>query len=788
MFAGTGSYASSHRTRRRTGVAAAAVMMLTAVTLSPTVLHAAPHEGRLLRDALIALNEQGATLVFSSEVVTARMRVTRTPAPAGPVEMAREILAPHGLVLVPGPGGRWLVTQGPAEPQPDGDPAVAQATRSTGLARPRLDEVLVLANRYRLYGSDGSTEFRHDEIDRLPHLADDLMRAISRLPAVASDDFSARINLRGGAREEAAIFLDGLELIDPFHLKDLQGALSIIDSDLVDRIDLLPGGFPATFGDSASGIVDIHTLPSPDENVYSVGVSFINAYANGRGSFDDDHGGWLVSIRRGYLDWLFKLIDTGEGVFSPRYLDLLAKVEHDLGDRHVVSAHVLTAYDDLTYLDDSANTALGGRAESLFLWARLTSHWSDELSSETVLWHSGVERRRDVGIDDPGDITAVLFDVRELRILGLRSDWQWTPRSGWLLGFGVELGDKRADYDYRLTSVTTAPEYPAQPPIDRRSLLRVDGRTAGAYLTARKDFGGLVTELGYRWDTERYTGRDQSVSGPRFNAQYQLSQTTRLLLACGAYYQFQPVEALQVEDGVEQFGPATDVQHFMLGLQHRFASGLNLHADLYGKRYRQLRPRFTNLFDSYEPIPEAKPDRYRVDAVSAGARGLEVTLKRSATEGFSWWASYTYSRAEDRVRGADVAREWDQPHALNLVLNWQGASWNFNMASAWHSGWPRTDAELGTVDTPAGSQLAVVPGERNADRYADYFRVDARISRDVRLERGTFTYFFEIYNLFDAQNPCCIDEARIIPGPALRISEENWLPRMPSFGFRWTFS
>jgi hypothetical protein len=125
---------------------------------------------------------------------------------------------------------------------------------------------------------------------------------------------------------------------------------------------------------------------------------------------------------------------------------------------------------------------------------------------------------------------------------------------------------------------------------------------------------------------------------------------------------------------------------------------------------------------------------------------------------------------------------------LNAVLNWQGARWNFNVASAWHTGWPRTEAELGVVETPGGPQPGVVPGERNAARYGDYLRMDARVSRNIVLERGTFTYFFELYNMFDSKNPCCIDEQEVLAGPSLRLDESNWLPRMPSFGFTWTFN
>jgi hypothetical protein len=93
----------------------------------------------------------------------------------------------------------------------------------------------------------------------------------------------------------------------------------------------------------------------------------------------------------------------------------------------------------------------------------------------------------------------------------------------------------------------------------------------------------------------------------------------------------------------------------------------------------------------------------------------------------------------------------------------------------------------GVVDTPSGPAIGVVPGDRNAGQHGNYFRVDARISRDVELERGHFMYFFEVYNLFDRQNTCCVNDFIVEPGPQLTTEYTNWLPRFPSFGFSWTF-
>jgi len=764
--------------------------LATAITLlfAPTILLAEPHAGQSLLNALIELNQQGAKLVFSSELVTADMRVTETPQRGDPLQMARDILAPHGLALASAPGGHWLLTRVSESPPdaPAGDEASRLPQRAVSRV-PVIDEIMVVAGRYRIYGDSQVAEFDHEEIDRLPHLADDPMRAISRLPAVSADDFSARINLRGGTREETAVYLDGLKLIDPFHLKDLQGAFSIVDSNLIERVDVLPGGFPAIYGDQASGIVSVDTLPPPEQSVHSVGVSFVNAFANTRGSFDDGRGGWLVSVRRGYLDWLFQLVDTGAGEFTPRYLDFLARVEHDIGDRHTLSGHVLAARDDFRYVDDSEDTDAASKADTLFLWLRLRSYWSESVTSDLVMWRNTIDRTRNIHVSDPFDITADVAELRDIEVIGLRSDWQWQLNGGWSIGFGLEATGNHVDYDYALVSTTNNPGYPSQPPIDRQTLLTVDGGTLRFYTSVRKEFGRYAVELGWRQDRESYTGLDESVSSPRLNLRYDLTRDTKLLLAWGNYYQFQPAEGLQVEDGLEQFFPAMRAEHRVIGFVHQIGAGLSFRADAYQKRYSRLHPRFVNLYDSYEPIPEAKPDRYRVDAEFADARGIEVSLKRRAAEGFSWWTSYTYARVEERVDGSSVPREWDQPHAFNAVFNWQGERWNFNVASAWHSGWPRTDAGLGMVDTPNGPQPGIVVGMRNAGRYDDYFRVDLRASRKVNLERGTFTYFFELYNIFDTKNACCIDEQTVLPGPTLMLDESTWIPRMPSFGFTWTF-
>ena len=80
------------------------------------------------------------------------------------------------------------------------------------------------------------------------------MRMLKVLPGVAGGDFSAALNIRGGRREEALLTIDGAEIHNAFHFRDLDGALSVLDTNLVEGIDFMTGGMTADVGDYMSGV------------------------------------------------------------------------------------------------------------------------------------------------------------------------------------------------------------------------------------------------------------------------------------------------------------------------------------------------------------------------------------------------------------------------------------------------------------------------------------------------------------------------------------------------------
>jgi len=286
-----------------------------------------------------------------------------------------------------------------------------------------------------------------------------------------------------------------------------------------------------------------------------------------------------------------------------------------------------------------------------------------------------------------------------------------------------------------------------------------------------------------RWDEQSYGVESDDQFGPRINLAWRLDERTRLLASWGRYQQFQGIEELPVEDGIEEFEPAQHADHAIVGIERDLGEAYALRVEAYRKDYSSLRTRYENLFDPLSLAPELRWDRVAIQPSAAEATGVELLLSTHHTAPWNGWVSYAWSRATDREGGRDVRRGWDQSHTVNAGLGWTQGLWQATVVAQYHTGWPVTPIGL----DGAGN---VVIGTRNADRYADFASLDARVSYEWPLPRGTLTAHAEVTNAFDRENPCCTDLYYVTDTsgpPRLERDLRHWLPLVPSVGVLWKF-
>ncbi len=759
----------------------------------PAIESSAMRAGESLEAVLSALNDRGYTIVYSSALVRPDMKLLTAPAATNIEELLREILAPWKLRAVRASNGDWLIAK-------DTMPAAPMTQTAPEGKLEDLAVVDVTATRMRLAVAGASDTFLdRKDVERLPHLADDALRMLKVLPGVSGGDFSAALNIRGGRVDEALLTIDGAEIHNAFHFRDINGALSVLDTNLVHGIDFVTGGMTADIGDYMSGAVALETSrPSPaDEFRHGAGISFVSAYGRTSGNFADDRGSWLLSVRRGFLDVLTERVVPDDEQLTPRYTDVFAATGYDLGENTTLDARFLLSDDDLRFLseDDTDDINSAGKGHSKHLWFTLDHAFTDAVRSRTVLSAATVRQTRDASGEEEDERQGTVHSNNEFRFLDLRQDWSWGFGETRLARFGFDVGQQEGDYDYSLYSrimdplVTPVPietEYGTQ--------MSVRMRKYGAYAAWRQRIGSRFTaEVGGRIDAYRYdSGQDFGTVSPRVNAVYAVGDAGELRAAWGLVYQPQRVNELQVEDNVTRIFEPERSRHIVLGYTHRFAHGLSARLDVYDKAYEDLRPRFENALDNTQLIPEGAIDRIRIDAPEARARGVELTVRREAERGIGGWLSLALARAEDFEDGEWVPRLWEQRETLSFGGSWTGTSWNVSLAGLIHSGTPITTLGIDVTQLPDGEYFVVgEAGPRNGDRLDTYARIDLRVNREVRLASSKLSLYLEITNLLDRRNECCVEEFRLRPrsmgAPTLEVESGYWLPRLPSLGFQWEF-
>jgi outer membrane receptor protein involved in Fe transport len=673
---------------------------------------------------------------------------------------------------------------------------VAVAFRLEPLAR-FLSEITVSPSRYTLYEEtpEVRTSLSREDVSRLPHFGEDPFRAVRWLPGTSGEDLSSQINVRGGETNETLVLLDGLEIQDGYHLKELFNMLSIVDAEIIDGLEFTSGGFPVSFGNRMSSVIDM-TSSNAGPARTSLALSTTNLSLLSEGYFAGGRGRWTVSARRTDLDMVIEWVDPENGL-EPSFGDAFAKISYLLGERSSFAAEALLSTDDTHYTEENGHLEelMDASSSNGYAWLSVKTAWTPRLLSQTVLSTGRVEQERE-GFVDYWYQEGTVDDERSFDVVGFKQDWSLDFADRHVLLWGFDVRSQEASYDYSSRSIVWDPLYleGGEPHVtDRDYDLDPEGDSFGVYLADRFRLAEpLVVEVGARWDRQTYTGHDDQWS-PRATVSWELADSTTMRAAWGLFHQAQHINDLQVADGITTFWPAQRAEHRLLSLEHDISTNYDVRVELYEKKLTDVRPHYENLFNPIEIFPEIEADRVLVAPDRSRAEGVEITVRRNGGRRLSWWLSYAWAKAEDEIDGSWVPRSWDQRHSANFVVNYRPKDkWNFNLAGSYHTGWPTTGIEGEIVYDDNGYAYVVAHlQERNGERLPYYLRIDFRASRTFQLRRSSCEVFLEVTNLLNRDNTARPEGFGYSSNPDgsldIEVEWEGWMPLIPALGFRWTF-
>lgn len=734
-------------------------------------VHGQASTARPLADALRELQRQGVNIVFSSRVVTPAMHVEREPVSRSPRARLEELLTPHSLMVVEGPGDVLIVVEQPAPPQ-------AEPVESPPAVPPIWSEkIIVQPSRITLLLDDpvAPMTLAREEIDVIPHLGDDVFRTLTVLPGTTSTDVSAEVHVRGARRDELLIRLDGQELYEPWHLKDFDNVLSIVGATNLASVDLITAAFPASHGDRMGGVLDMITSRSAEQtirvaaNIHGLQIDANGGHRNGRVT-------WLASLRRGSTDLLGRALE----VESPRFWDFFGKLGYEISPQQSAQLHTLVAHDRLIFSDAETkrlNTeygnAYGWLAHQVVIGARGLART-----------HASVARlhRDRRGFEEDEERVFDVRDERTTHVLELRHSWIASigPRAS--IEAGAQLQRFTTDYDYGsfrdwhtpLVAIRAEPHDGAFAVHDRFT-----GESLGTFLSSRlHPRDDLTLDAGLRYDRQSLPG--DALLSPRVNAAWRFGASSVLRLAWGRFSQSQRSYELMVEDADVRVYPSERAQHAVLGIERLFPDGsalTSLRVETYRRLVSNPRTRYESLYKPFDAFPEGEVDRARISPESATAQGVEILLEGQPRGHMRWWLNYALARTSDRIDGREVPRRFDQTHTLKIDVNYPVASWNLNAAWLGHSGWPFTPLSV--------EDAAPVLGSQNSRRHGNYHRLDVRFSREWTRPNGSLSAYIDAHNVLARRNASGFD-ATLEENGELTIDTEYFPRFFASAGIVWS--
>ena len=184
----------------------------------------------------------------------------------------------------------------------------------------QLQDVEVVESRRQM---SQTQTLNTQELKRLPSTTGNAVEELVATQAGVSthNELSSQYNVRGGSFDENFVYINGIEVYRPLLISSgQQEGLSVINSDMVEKVDFSAGGFEAKYGDKMSSVLDItYKKPRGWEGSLQgslLGASAYAGYGNKKFSFSN-------GLRYKTNQYMLGTLET-KGEYKPRFFDYQA--------------------------------------------------------------------------------------------------------------------------------------------------------------------------------------------------------------------------------------------------------------------------------------------------------------------------------------------------------------------------------------------------------------------------------------------------------------------------------
>ena len=595
-----------------------------------------------------------------------------------------------------------------------------------------LGEVTVTGTRIQ---SGQTQELKKEHLKNLPSVSGNAVEELIQSQAGVSthSELSSQYNVRGGSFDENSVYINNVEVYRPFLVRSgQQEGISVINPDMVEKIEFSTGGYEARYGDKMSSALNItYKRPKPFEASVSASLLGASAYVG----VSNKKVSWSNGLRYKTTRNLLGSLDT-KGEYKPTFIDYQTYFTYTPNERWDINFLGNISNNHYNFSPEDRETNFGtmenvksfrvyfdGQEKDVFRTffgsLGITRHFGKNTSLSLIAsafktreqekydiqgqyWLTQTETSENLGVGTYFQHARNYLNahVESLKLL-LKTKQKRHDIEGALTFKKEHISENSVEYEMRDSSNYSIPHTGKDLYMiySMRAKNVLDANRIEAYIQDTYRFGGgegqshYTLNYGVRFAHWSYT--KETILSPRVSLGIipAFNENVIMRFAAGLYYQapfFKEIRDTTTVNGITYAKLNNKAKsqrsiHFIAGYDYRFK--------LNNRQFKFTAEAYYKLLGNLVPysVNNVKVVYYGDNESSGHAAGLDFKIYGEFVPGTDSWLSLSLMSTKMKLNGVSIPLPTDQRYALNLFFTdyFPGTDrWKMSLKLAFADGLP----------------------------------------------------------------------------------------------------
>lgn len=595
-----------------------------------------------------------------------------------------------------------------------------------------LGEVTVTGTRIQ---SGQTQELKKEHLKNLPSVSGNAVEELIQSQAGVSthSELSSQYNVRGGSFDENSVYINNVEVYRPFLVRSgQQEGISVINPDMVEKIEFSTGGYEARYGDKMSSALNItYKRPKPFEASVSASLLGASAYVG----VSNKKVSWSNGLRYKTTRNLLGSLDT-KGEYKPTFIDYQTYFTYTPNERWDINFLGNISNNHYNFSPEDRETNFGtmenvksfrvyfdGQEKDVFRTffgsLGITRHFGKNTSLSLIAsafktreqekydiqgqyWLTQTETSENLGVGTYFQHARNYLNahVESIKLL-LKTKQKRHDIEGALTFKKEHISENSVEYEMRDSSNYSIPHTGKDLYMiySMRAKNVLDANRIEAYIQDTYRFGGgegqshYTLNYGVRFAHWSYT--KETILSPRVSLGIipAFNENVTMRFAAGLYYQapfFKEIRDTTTVNGITYAKLNNKAKsqrsiHFIAGYDYRFK--------LNNRQFKFTAEAYYKLLGNLVPysVNNVKVVYYGDNESSGHAAGLDFKIYGEFVPGTDSWLSLSLMSTKMKLNGVSIPLPTDQRYALNLFFTdyFPGTDrWKMSLKLAFADGLP----------------------------------------------------------------------------------------------------